>query len=214
MTRAEAESLDELDDLSSDDLETDEALSEAENEPEFLPIPPSMLGLGGGRGSRPPRTALGQSYYRPRPIANFVTQTQLQSALTRVRNDVRANATGIKAVHRRIVGVEGRQAKNNLQQARQIAAVKNDLKKTKDMNLIMFLLTRPKTSHNVTSSEATVGGATIPAGSKLVYESGSGSTMLPLLLMFAMGGLGGDSGGDSGMNMLLPLMLLQPGLLG
>lgn len=208
MTRAEVENLDELDELTdTDELETDEALADAENEPEFLPfLPPSLFG---GR-SRSPRVGGRQNYYRPRPMANFVTQTQLQAALTRVRSDVRTNATAIKGVNSRINGVEARQAKNNAQQAKQIAVVKNDLKKTREMNLIMFLLTRPKTSDTVTT-EGNVAGATVPVGSKIVYESGTGNSMLlPLLLM---GGLGGDGGSDSSMgNVLLPLLLLTGGL--
>ena len=58
--------------------------------------------------NRPIPTAQGGNAYRPPAVNGFVTQKQLQDALTRVGTDVRRNAQGIKAVNTRINTLNGR----------------------------------------------------------------------------------------------------------
>ena len=66
-----------------------------------------------GRQRRAPQAkgipiAQGINAYRPPAVAGFVTQKQLQDALSRVGADVRRNAQGIKAINTRINSLNGR----------------------------------------------------------------------------------------------------------
>ena len=209
--------LDDIEDVTeSDELEMDEAVSESESA-EFLPLPFPGLPFGGGRARRP-QVARAQSYFGARPQSVFVTQSQLQSALGKVRNDVARNARAITALNTRANTLQAtatrhgqaltRQAKVNERQTRDLRA---GLKKLQDNSLMMFLLTRPKTSTTLTTP-ATVGGATLPAGNKILIQPEKDNS---LLLMLALsGGLGGSDGASGGgdSNMLLMVLALSGGL--
>jgi hypothetical protein len=212
-----AAALEDIDDMTeSDELEMDEAVAESEGAeffPPFLPIPGLPFG-GGGRGRRMPVPG---NYFAARPQSPFVTQTQLQSALTKVRNDVARNARGITALNTRANGLQAvttrhgrelvKQTKVNERQTRELRA---GLKKLQDNSLMMFLLTRPKTTTPVTAANTALGGAAIPVGNKILIQPEKDNS---LLLMLALsGGLGGDSGGGGDSNMLLMVLALSGGL--
>jgi hypothetical protein len=210
--------LDGIEDLDeSDDLEMDDEL-EGEGA-EFLPFPFPPLPFppfGGGGRSRRPQVGGGRNFFSARPQSYFVTQAQLQSALTKVRNDVAKNGRAITAVNTRINGVQtaaarqGRelvkQSKVNARQARDIVAVRTGLKKAQENNLMMFLLTRPKaTATAVTNATGfPADTAIIPAGNKILIQPEKDNSLLLALML--SGGLGGD-GGDGSSGLLLALAL-------
>ena len=211
--------LEDIDDLSeSDELETDEAIAEGEAA-EFLPLPFPPLPFGGR--SRRPAVGGQRSYFGARPQSIFVTQSQLQSALTKVRNDVAKNARAVTAVNTRVNGVQAaaarqgrelaKQSKINTRQGREIVGVRTGLKKMQESNLLMFLLTRPKATAAAVTAAAggSVDTAVVPQGHKILIQPEKDNTlMLALLLGGGLGGgLGTDSGGDSGSGLLMALAL-------
>ncbi len=198
--------------------EDDESLAE-DDQAEFLPFLPggSMFPFpfGNGGRNRQPQTAKNRNYFSNR-MTPFVTTQHFNSTLAKVRQDVARNATGIKQVNARVTVEQNvnrqqstalaKQSKVNKHQTKQLAVLKRDLQKTKDMSLMMLLLNKPK-STEATTAEDTVGGQNIPTGSRVLYESGdSNSLLLPLLLM---GGLGSDGGGSDNNMMLMALVLMD-----
>jgi hypothetical protein len=192
------------------DYESDESYDDSESA-EFLPLPlPGFPSPFGGARRSSPRTGGNQNFFRPPVLGQFVTQPQLRGALDRVRTDVKTNATAIKSVDAKVAAAEvvnrrqtqelAKQRQINQKQQRAIAGVRNELKKTKDMSLMMLLLTQPKTSKELTA-DATIGGITVESGSKFLVQSGDSNPMLlPLLLMGGM-----DGGSDNSMLMVLAL---------
>src|SRR5262245_39871557 len=79
--------------IESDELDVDEALEE--DPAEFLPFLPPLPFPFPFPGRSRPSVARGRSYFSPQIFSQFVTQPQLQSALTKVRNDVAKNARAI-----------------------------------------------------------------------------------------------------------------------
>lgn len=194
------------DDESDSDFES--MMSEDDESAEFLPFP---FPFSNGR-SRQNRVGGGQNYYRPRPNGTYVTQPQLQAALTRVREDVRRHANAINSVNHRVNTMQttvtrqskeiSKHGKMIAAHAKQIAHTNKELKKEREKSLMLYLLSRPK-STDPTTGTANVGGVSVPTGSRVLYNTGEDNTLLLLLLM---GGLGGDS--SSGSSDFNPLMLL------
>ncbi|MCB8978730.1 MAG: hypothetical protein H6657_15015 [Ardenticatenaceae bacterium] len=154
-----------------------------------------------------PRTGGRRSYSRPRPSAKYVTQTQLQTALERVRKDVKTNGVAIKKVNSRINTVNSRMDSQTSALKKEISERKKEtasLKNNMQMATLLPLLT--KKSLPATKEEGEVGGTTVPSGTKLATEGDSLSTLLPILLLGD--GLGGSgSGGDSSSMLFLALAL-------
>ena len=201
------------------DLETDDEDDEAaeDDSSEFNPLDPIGVFSSGGpfgifnrNGGRRTRTAPNRSYYQPQMQSPFVTQPQFSTALNKVRADVTKNAEAIKTVDVRVAAEQtvnraqntalSRQSKINKRQTRQIASLKRDLQQQQQNALLLMLLSRPKSAE--TTTQATIGTATIPAGSRVLYEQGKDNSLL--LAMVMMGGLGG-SDSSSGLMMALAL---------
>ena len=159
-----------------------------------------------GRRRRPVRTGSGANYYRPRPQRQYVTQPQLQSALARSEKDVKANASAIKTVNGRLGSLSSDQQRHASLLKREVAARKKETEKLKGNLQMATLLPLLSTGGSVTTTTATeIGGATVPAGTRLQTAPDSFSALLPLLLLGD--GLGG--GGDSSSGLLLALVLSQ-----
>lgn len=153
---------------------------------------------------RPVRTGRGTNYYKPRPSTQYVTQAQLQSALSKISADVKANAAGIKSVGARVDTVRSDQAKLTALVKKDNDARRKELAKLKSgiqMSSLLPLLT----SKQITiARETDIGGTTVPAGTKLSVAPDGISALLPMLLLGD--GLGG-SGGDSSNGLFLALAL-------
>lgn len=195
-------------DAESDELESEE--DEAESEPtEFwpgFPLPPlpPIPGLGGRSRRSPGR----QSYFTPPPTSAFVTQAQLNRALGKVRTDVRNVGTRLsraEATTSRLARDAATQAKVNVRQSKDIAATRVELKKAREMGLMLTLLTRPKTLLATTTPDS-IGGADVPVGTKVNVTGGN--DISPLLLVALMSSQDGG-GGFSGMDPLMMVFLLR-----
>lgn len=204
----EMELLDDLDEMEYDEDDVFEMFGEdEEDDSDFAERRRRRRGL---RRRRAPRTARGRGYYRQRPSNKYVTQAQLQTALAKVGKDVKTNAAAIKTINGRINTLSS-------EQSRQAAALKKEIKDRKaesaklknniQMATLLPLLT--KKSLPATASEGTIGGTTVPAGTKIATEGDTLSTLLPIFLLSGSGGMGG-MGDDS--NMLLLALALSGGL--
>lgn len=208
-----------IEDIDEDiDVEEIEATEYDEGvEAEFLPFPPFPFPFPGRTRTRP-RVAGPGGYYRPPATVNFVTQAQFRDALDKVKRDVSSNAAGIKSVNGKVVTAHalinrhsqelGKQNKINARQSKVIAGVRDEVKKARDMGLIMFLLTRPKATATATESDFKANGAVVPKGNKILYAPEKDNTLMLGLLL--SGGLGGSSG-DS-MSGLLTVLAITGGL--
>jgi hypothetical protein len=211
--------IEDLDEAAEYDEDEPTEYAEDDEAAEFLPIPPFFPFPFGGTKSRAP----GAGYYKAPPPPAFVTQAQLKSALERVQKDVRANSAAVKSLNSRVATVQSLQSRHtkelakqnatNAKQAKAIAGVRAELKKSREMSLIMYLMTRPKTTASATNTDVEVGtdsGVYIPSGHKVVVAPEKDDSMiLMLLLSGALGDLGG--GGD---NSMLMMLALNPGMFG
>jgi hypothetical protein len=166
----------------------------------------------------PPRTAPGGGLFRPRTPsqsgpAQYVTQTQLQAAMARVGAQIKTNSDALKTVNSRVATLSSDIAKQTADikklstgGTRDTRALRRDLNSTRQMAAIMPLLSAPK------SQALTEAAGGLPAGTKVVIDTGDNiSLLLPLLLMGGMGGSSsGQDGSGGGMNdMMLPMVLLM-----
>lgn len=164
------------------------------------------------RRRRSPRTGGRSRYSRRRPSSRYVTQTQLQSALERVRKDVKTNGTAIKKVNTRVNTVNSRVDSQADALKKEVSERKKDTAKLKNniqMATLLPLLTK-KGGLPATTAEDTVGGTPVPAGTKLATEGDSLSSLLPILLLGD--GLGGSGSSNDSSNSLLLVLALSGGL--
>jgi len=104
---------------------------------------------------RPVRTGRGANYYKPRPSNRYVTQAQLQSALGKISNDVKANAAGIKSVGVRVDAVKADQTKLTSIVKKDSEARRKELAKLKSgiqMSSLLPLLTAASEKLSVSSA--------------------------------------------------------------
>jgi len=166
----------------------------------------------------PPRTAPGGGLFRPRtPAASgpaqYVTQTQLQAAMARVGAQIKTNSDALKTVNSRVATLSTDITKQTAEikklttkETRDTSGLRRDLNSTRQMAAIMPLLSAPK------SIALTDQVGNLPAGTKVVVDSGDNlSLLLPLMMMGGMGGgSGGEGGSGGGMgDMMLPMVLLM-----
>lgn len=190
--------LEDLESFDESDLEFDEELEA------LLESDESRRGR-----RRPVRTGRGAGYYRPRPSNRFVTQAQLQSALAKISNDVKANAAGIKSVGARVDAAAAEQKKLAAVVKKEAADHRRDLSKLKN-GMQMAAILPMLTTKTITVAKATeLGSTAIPAGTKLQVAPDGMGAMLPLLLM---GGLGGGGGGGDESNTLMLALAFSGGL--
>lgn len=162
-------------------------------------------------GRRPVPAGKGANYYKQRPTDRYVTQAQLQSALGKISKDVKANAAGVKTVGARVDTVNAEQKKQSDVLKKEIVARKKDLSKLKSGIQMASILPLVTSKSIVTTSEATIGGVTVPAGTKLAVAPDTLSALLPMFLLGdGLGGGGGESGDSS--NMLFLALAVGGGL--
>lgn len=162
----------------------------------------------GGRTRRPPvRTAKRGGAVPQRPAAGFATKAELSATANRLDARIATNSTAIKTVEGRANSIAADVAKLRTDTGKSQGSI-NDVR---NMSMLMPLLSTQKT----VTLEESVGN--IPAGSKVVIDSGDSFTKVLPLLLFS-GGFGGSSssgggssggmfGGDSGGIMMVALMM-------
>lgn len=156
---------------------------------------------------RPVPTGRGTGYYKPRIPNQNVTQQQLTAALAKISKDVKANAVGVKTVGGRVDTLAAEQKRQADLLRKEVADRKKDAEKMKQ-NLQLAALLPLLSSKSITVTEETeIGGAKVPANTKLSVAPDGIGALLPLLL------LGGDGlGGGDGSSTLLLALAVSGGL--
>lgn len=160
-----------------------------------------------GRGrSGPPRPS-SQPSFKPRPAPNapqYVTQSQLEAALTRSDAKIKTVADGVSTINSRLGAVAAATKKEADDRRKTVDTQSKDLnQKLQLMAMLPVLSTSP------TATVPDSGGTDIQV---LVPDPSSLNKLLPLLLITGLGGAGGlsaggDSGTDSNSMMMLALVL-------
>jgi hypothetical protein len=189
------ESFDSVADL-LDDIESEESEESIESEERTRPR------------SRPirPRVPSGRGLFRPRPPigaggGNYVTQVQLQSALTRVGAQIKTSADATKALSGRVNTISQRVDDEATARKKDVAAIKKEVSSARQMGILPLLLTSTPEL-----TEITIAGTTSPASAKFKRQD----NLLPLVLLMGSGGLGGSGdskGSDDNMMMMMAVLL-------
>jgi hypothetical protein len=211
--------LEDVDAESNDDESENEGVAREDDLSEFFPFLPPLpdpFALFGT--SRRPRVAPRRSSMSPFQMTPYVTQPQFARTVNTIRADINKNSAAINTLSTRVATVQtvnaqqnralAKQSKINSRQTNAIERVRRDLQKTRDMNLIMFLLTQPKLT-TPTTEQADIGGAIVPVNVRLPFQQGDSNALF--LSLALMGGFG-DSGSDS--NMMPLLFIAMAGGLG
>jgi hypothetical protein len=173
-------------------------------ETEYEPDEPEAL--FGRRRRRPSPASPTRPYAPPRPgTGNTISRQEFQQALAGVRTDMQRNATAIRAVGDQITSLATRTRQ-------EIAGLRTESRGGSQlMNLLPLLATpTPITTTGVDS----VGGVSVPVGTRIARAPDPMMTILPLLLSSGMGGQG--TGGQSGQGMdqsamlVLALAMMRP----
>jgi len=142
---------------------------------------------------------------RPAPGApQYVTQTQLEAALTRSDGKIKTVADGVTQINTRLNGLAVAAKKEADERKKTLDAQNKDInQKLQLMAMLPVLTTAPTTK--ITDNGGTVQDVEIQDTSSL-------NKLLPLLLVTGMGGTGGfggnDSGGDGGGGMMMMALVL------
>lgn len=161
-------------------------------------------------------TAPGRNLYSPRPTEQYVTQTQLQTALAKVGAQIKTNSNAIRTIDSRIASVRTEQSKQTAMLKKEISdrkketeSLKRGLQQTRELGVLLPLLSQP--SSQTLSQPA----GSLPAGTKVLVDKGDTlSTLLPILLLGGLGDSGGTGNNSGGLlgggdgNSLLPILLL------
>lgn len=172
-------------------------------------------GRGRPSGRRPPpRTAPGTGLVTPRPSTQFVTQTQLQTALAKVGAQIKTNSDAIKTVSDRVGTQADLLSKEVVARKKKTDELEKGLRQTREMTAILPLLSRPKSVQLDPSALADPKPAVTPKA--LVDSDDTLSFILPLMLLGGSGSgsgsggggmFGGGGGGDDNSMMMLVLAL-------
>ncbi len=157
------------------------------------------------RGVQRPST---KPSFQQRPTTvSYVTQVQLEAALSRVDGKIKTVSDSTAAINSRVNTIAAAAKKENEDRKKELEAQKKDFNGKVQLLALLPLLVRPA---SITTAAAV---DNIPAGSKVLVESSDSLTaLLPLLLIGGMGGgsgglgLGGDGSSDSSL-LILALVL-------
>jgi len=164
----------------------------------------------GRRGRRSPQTASGTGLSTPRPNSQYVTQTQLQTALAKVGAQIKTNSDAIKSISSRVSAQAEMLSKEVVARKKKTDELDKGLRQTREMSAILPLLSKPKT---VQLSAAAVPAGTTPPRA-FVDSDDTLSLLLPMMLMGGMGGSGSGGGGmfgggdDNSMMMMMMVLAL------
>jgi hypothetical protein len=140
---------------------------------------------------------------RPSPSApQYVTQTQLEAALTRSDGKIKTVADGVTQINTRLNSVAVAAKKEADERKKTLDAQNKDMNQKLQLMAMLPVLTTPP------SAPVGVGGTNV-----LIPDTSSLNKLLPLLLVTGMGGAGGfgggsDSAGDGGNSMMMLAMVL------
>jgi hypothetical protein len=157
---------------------------------------------------------------RPSATPSYVTQVQLEAALTRVDGKIKTVSDGVSTINSRLSAIAAAAKKESEERKKEMQAQKGDLGGKLQMLALLPLLVPPTlTQTSLTSlGVATIDGkgnpvlGTSPGAASAPLTASTLSALLPLLLVGGMGGSGGfgssgGSGSDGGMDMGTMLIL-------
>lgn len=163
-----------------------------------------------------PKMAKGGNLYKPRPSGNYVTQTQLETALTRVGGQIKTNAEATQAVNNRVNGIGVRLDSEVAKRKKDHEAFRKQLQSSSQMAILPLLLQTPP---KIAVKDAAGNPVVLQSGGKpaFITTADTSSNLLPLVLLMGMGGMGGmgGSGGDgkgsddNNMMMLMVVLLMS-----
>lgn len=157
------------------------------------------------RRRAPVRTAKRGGAVPQRPASGFASKAELTATANRLDARIATNSTAIKTVDSRVSTLTSENAKLRAD----LNKMQGGINDVRNMSMLMPMLSSQKT---VTTTE-TVSG--IPAGSKVVVDSGDSFSKILPLLMFSgsfggssgQSGSGGMFGGDSGGLMMVAMIM-------
>lgn len=167
-------------------------------------------GRRGASRFRPPRTPTGRGLFRPRPKAEYVTQVQLQAAMDRVGAQIKANGDAVKQVNTRLNTIGTRIDDEAAARKKETAALRNDLKKGRELSLLPLLMQKAPTVETKSEKvQLQVGSSTVEREFLTgVTVKQSTDILLPLVLIMGMGD-SGKSTDDNSMLLILAVMMSQ-----
>lgn len=155
-----------------------------------------------------------------RPAGNYVTQTQLQTAVARLTGQITTNSRAIKAVESRTNTIGAEQTRQSAALRKEIAdrkkatdGLRNDLQQTKQIAALLPLISQPSSIQAFVAP--TSGAPATQQAQVLVASNNTLNTLLPLLLLTgdsSSGSGGGLLGGSDSTTTLLVLALALGGI--
>lgn len=144
-----------------------------------------------------------QPSFRPRPAPStqqYVTQTQLEVALTRADGKIKVVADGVTQINTRLNGLAVAAKKEADERKKTLDAQSKDINQKLQLMAMLPVLTTPPS--------VSLGGQNV-----LIADTSSLNKLLPLLLVTGLGGTGGfggsgDSSGDTGNSMMMMALVL------
>lgn len=168
----------------------------------------------------PPPTAPGTGLATPRPGTGtqYVTQTQLQSALAKVGAQIKTNSDAIKNVSDRVSTQADLLSKEVVARKKTTDQLERGLRQTREMSALLPLLSKPAT---VELDPSAAPGLPKPAKGPRVLAASDDtlSLLLPMMLLGGSGGSGSGGGGglfgggggeDNSMMMMMMVLALSP----
>jgi hypothetical protein len=138
--------------------------------------------------------------FRPRPAPTttpmYVTQPQLEAALTRVDGKIKTVTDSSAAVNARVASLQASFRKESEERKKTVDTQSKDLNQKVQLRALLPLLLRPPTAAGPNVGGAALtdsAGIAIPSVS--VPSTGGLDAVLPLLLVSGLGGSGGSGGG-------------------
>lgn len=146
-----------------------------------------------------------QPSFRPRPAPStpqYVTQTQLEAALTRSDGKIKVVADGVTQINTRLTTLAVAAKKEADDRKKTLDAQNKDINQKLQLMAMLPVLTTPPSKPIGT-----------PPVDVLVPDPSSLNKLLPLLLVTGMGGMGGfgggsDSSGEGGSGMMMMALVL------
>jgi hypothetical protein len=157
-----------------------------------------------GRGNV--RRPSSQPSFKPRPAPGapqYVTQAQLEAALTRSDGKIKTVADGVTQINTRLNGLAVAAKKEADERKKTLDSQNKDINQKLQLMAMLPVLTTPP---SVTVKDINNNNQNV-----LVPDTSSLDKLLPLLLVTGMGGIGGfggDSSGDSGSGMMMMALVL------
>jgi hypothetical protein len=158
-----------------------------------------------------PKMAKGGNLYKSRPSGNYVTQTQLEAALSRVGGQIKTNAEATEAVNKRVNTTGIRLDEEIARRKKGDEGVRKQIQSAGQMGILPLLLQTPPKIVVKDAAGQPAALKAAPAGDKntvSITASDSSSNLLPLVLLMGMGGFGGEGKSSDDNNMMLLMIVL------